>query len=90
MEQIKFNINHSVKVKVTEYGYEVWLAHENKFVQFSGTIKSVTIEELKAKQDEDGYTKFQLWDMMSIFGPKMTMGFENPIDTNIILLPEKY
>lgn len=90
MEQIKFNINHSVKVKVTEYGYEVWLTHENKFVQFSGTIKTVTIEELKAKQDEDGYTKFQLWDMMSIFGPKMTMGFENLIDTNIILLPEKY
>jgi len=90
MEQIKFNINHSVKVKVTEYGYEVWLAHENKFVHFSGTIKPVTIEELKAKQDEDGYTKFQLWDMMSIFGSKMQMGFKNPIDTNIILLPEKY
>ena len=90
MEQIKFNINHSVKVKVTEYGYEVWLAHQNKFVHFSGTIKSVTIEELKAKQGEEGYTKFQLWDIMSIFVAKMTMGFENPIDTNIILLPEKY
>ena len=90
MEQIKFNINHSVKVKVTEYGYEVWLAHENKFVHFSGTIKSVTIEQLKAKQDQDPQTKFELWDMMSIFGPKMRMGFENPIDTNISLLLDKY
>ena len=44
MEQIKFNINHSVKVKVTEYGYEVWLTHENKFVQFSGTIKPVLLK----------------------------------------------
>ena len=61
MERIKFNINHDVKVKVTEYGYEVWLAHENKFVHFSGTIKPVTIEELKTRQDEDGYTEFQMW-----------------------------
>jgi hypothetical protein len=31
MEQVKFNINHNVKVKVTEYGYEKWLEHENKY-----------------------------------------------------------
>ena len=90
MEQVKFNINHDVKVKVTDYGYEKWLEHENRFVQFSGTIKPTTLEELKSKADEDGYTKFQMWDMMSIFGSKMTMGFKNPIETNIILLPEKY
>jgi len=90
MEQVKFNINHNVKVKVTDYGYETWMQHENKYVHFSGTIKPVTLEELKAKADNDGYTKFQMWDMMSIFGSKMKMGFENPINPNIILLPEKY
>jgi len=90
MEQIKFNINDPVKVKVTEYGYEVWLEYSNQFVKYSPTYPVTTIEELKAKQDDDGYTEFQLWDMMSIFGSKMQMGFKNPIDTNIILLPEKY
>lgn len=90
MEQIKFNINHQVKVKVTDYGYDVWLEYSNQFAKYSPTYPIITIEELKANQDEDGYTEFQMWDMMSIFGPKMKMGLKNPIDTNIILLPEKY
>jgi hypothetical protein len=88
MKEIKFNINHQVKVKVTDYGYEAWLEHENRFVMYSSTYPITTIEELKAKVDTDGYTTFQMWDMMAIFGPKMSMGFKIPIDTNVILLPE--
>lgn len=89
MEEIKFNINDKVKVKITDMGYNIWLDWENQFIKFSSTIPVTTIEELKAKADKDGYTKFQMWDMMSIFGSHMNMGFENPIESNIILLSEK-
>jgi hypothetical protein len=85
MEQIKFNINNEVKVKITDIGYDIWLAYENKFTQYLPTYPITTIEELKAKADKDGYTEFQMWDMMSIFGSHMKMGFENPIETNIII-----
>ena len=89
MTEIKFNINHHVKVKVTEYGYEKWLEYVNQFVdEFPGSFKRRTIQELKSQEDEDGFVKFQAWDMMAIFGQYMSIGFKNPIDTNIIILTE--
>lgn len=87
MIEIKYNINHHVKVKITKYGYEKWLEYLNQFSdEFPGTFKRTTLEELKTKEDNDGWVKFQMWDMMSIFGQYMQVGFKNPIDTNIIIL----
>ena len=68
----KFNVNHYVKVKLTEYGKDVF--------------KRKSYFKLK-KEDEDGYTEFQLWDFMSIFGSEMRITLQNmPFDTNIIFV----
>ena len=80
-----FNINHEVKVRVTEKGYQVWLEHSNQFVKYSSSAKSTTLEELKSKEDEGGWVEFQMWDMMNIFGRHMVMGFDNVIDPNILI-----
>lgn len=87
-QPINFNLNWSVKVKVTELGYKQWLDHENRFCEFSAQIEEKELKHLKEREDEDGYVTFQLWVLMEIFGRHMGMGFKNPIDTNIILLPE--
>lgn len=89
MKAIKFNINHSVKVKVTEYGYQVWLNHINRFCEFSPQIEKIELEHLHEKEDEDGYVTFQLWVLMETFGAHMSMGFKNVIETDIIFLPEE-
>jgi len=88
MKEINFNLNWEVKVKVTELGYKQWLDHENRFCEFSAQIEEKELKHLKEKEDKDGYVTFQLWELMEIFGHHMRMGFSNPIDTNIILLPE--
>lgn len=36
--------------------------------------------------EEDGWTKFQLWDLMSIFGPYLCNGCDLFFETNIELL----
>jgi len=88
MKEINFNLNWEVKVKVTESGYKQWLDHENRFCEFSAQIEEKELKHLKEKEDGDGYVTFQLWELMEIFGHHMGIGFNNPIDTNIILLPE--
>lgn len=85
---ITFNLNHSVKVKVTEYGYQVWKDHQNRFCEFSAQIEKTELVHLKEKEDKDGYVTFQLWVLMETFGSHMSMGFKNVIEPNIILLPE--
>ncbi len=81
----KFNINDDLFVKLTDYGYDIWLKY--KYFNYKGI--TTTIEKLKEKEDEDGYVRFQAWCFMEIFGTRMGMGFEQIIENNIILLSEK-
>lgn len=74
------NINDFVKVKLTEYGKDILREkHENlrkrlpKMWEYSGPIV-----------DEEGYTKFQMWDLMKTFGPYMQLGNPQiPFETEI-------
>ena len=34
-------------------------------------------------EDNDGWSKWQLWDLMNIFGPYMKMRCNNPFDLSI-------
>lgn len=86
MEQINFNINHHVKVKLTNYGYSIWVEHHNKYSTKPLTVESIL--KLKDREDEDGYLDFQMHELMNIFGGKISMGNKLCFDTNIILLPE--
>jgi hypothetical protein len=87
-QPIQFNINDKVKVKVTECGYKYWLDYENQFCEYLPSIQKMELKHLKEKEDTDGYVTFQLWVLMEIFGRHMKGGFDNPVGTNIILLPE--
>ena len=84
MEQIVFNMNEHVKVKLKIKGWETLLRWHNRFI-------TTTEEELKRtyKVDEDGYTKFQLWNLMQIFGNQFYMGNNNhPFDLNIVIMKD--
>lgn len=81
----KFNVNHYVKVKLTEYGIAILKQqHEelNDEMEMTG-VKG--FGNFKVDIDEDGYTKFQLHSLMNKFGHLTTNGQKIPFETEIII-----
>gem|GEM_PF-1734656 len=68
------NVNDTVKVKLTDLGREV---HKAYWEPFSAG------RYLPPKVDPDGFSDFQLWDLMATFGHKIRMGMDVPFETNI-------
>jgi hypothetical protein len=66
----QFNLNDDVKVKLTDHGRDL-LAKKRR---------------LTRQPDEAGYTKFQLWELMNIFGEHFYNGCSIPFEFNRILL----
>jgi hypothetical protein len=64
-----FNINGYVKVKLTTHGWDII----NKHSPYLGA----TIKE------KDGWSEWQLWHLMSIFGEHIYLGGKNPFETTI-------
>jgi hypothetical protein len=75
---MKFNINYYVRVKLNDHGRSI---HRKNFDKIF--LNHSTIEYRPPKEDEDGYSKFQLWDLMREFGEYMGLGLDNPFDTEI-------
>lgn len=81
---MKFNINSSVKVKLTEVGVkelkrqheELCNAHPNIDMKFTLTV------------DEEGYSTFQMYSLMHQLGHLCNLGGKLPFAT-IILIGDK-
>lgn len=73
------NLNSFVKVKLTDYGKQCYIEDPKKYYESP---------ELR-ETDDKGYTKFQLWDLMSIFGPYMMNGGKIVFEKVRILVNEK-
>jgi hypothetical protein len=67
-----FNINDHVWVKLTDHGGEVYRAH------FVG-------ENVPLLFGHEGYARFQMWQLMSIFGKAMYNGGPLVFETEIVL-----
>lgn len=79
---MKFNINNPVKVKLNNYGLEIHRLFYNSI--FIGNIQYE--KDYYPKIDENGYTKFQLGEIMQIFGPHIYHGGKVPFETEIELI----
>jgi hypothetical protein len=84
--KIKFNINWDVQVKLRDIGYETLLRYENRFR--SPQVDLTTLSSIKSREDENGYIKFHMWELMSIFGGKIYHDADLPFETTIFLIPE--
>ena len=87
MNEIKFNINHYVKVKITDYGYSVWVDDINSYSSEPLTTESIL--KLRDRADEYGYTGFQMHVLMNLFGKHLYLGNKICFNPNIIIIPEK-
>jgi len=79
MKRQYYNINSNVWVKLTPKGHDIY----KKF--WSEALKGSTIENAipVLHTDDRGWTEFQMWDLMCIFGPHLYNGCIVPFETNI-------
>lgn len=73
----KINLNDTIKVKLTPYGAEIY------YKQFDKLNKQYEKEICKPCMpmiDKDGYTKFQLWHFIELYGEHIGICKPNVID----------
>jgi hypothetical protein len=78
-----FNINDYVKAKLTDLGREIY------YHQYDETNKQYGREVIKPHYpdiDTDGYSTFQLWKLMTLYGDSMQIGFDVVFESEIILM----
>jgi hypothetical protein len=78
-----FNINDKVRVKLTDYGREVLKSDHELFWKSVGK----TMEYRPPKEDENGWSTWQLWSLMHYLGEHMFLGSKNVIETDIQFKP---
>ena len=85
----KFNINDFIKVKLTSFGKDVYYHQYDDWNKKYNLVVPITPMELKV--DEDGFTEFQLWDFMNIFGKYFFNGsVEQIMERNNIYFDDTY
>lgn len=85
MSDNKLNINSTVKVKLNERGIIELKRQRQELIDSWPRIK---LGEYKPNIDEDGYTRFQLHDLMNRLGHMCTLRFEPPFETDILIEDE--
>lgn len=74
---MRLNLNDNIKVKLTEHGKDIY------YHQYDRTNKLLGREVCKPSYpevDEDGYTTFQLWCFIELYGIHMGMALPNVIE----------
>lgn len=85
MPEIKINLNGFCKVKLTEAGKnELKRQSENLVGEFPHLKK--TFEYKEPVENSEGYSKWQMWNLMSTFGHLFYMGNRDlPFENNEII-----
>lgn len=81
-----FNINYTVKIRLTKYGKELLMKQWKDFWRSVGKLDENPYTP--PEEDENGYVEFQMWDLMRDFGSYCGLGYELPFET-VILIDEK-
>ena len=79
---LAFNVNHNVRVKLTDRGREI---HRENFDRFLQLCPAFPYPYRKPEEDAEGWSKWQMWDLMKEFGSHMNMGTPLPFETSIEL-----
>ena len=86
---MEFNINHYVKVKLTERGRKILKEQHEEFVRASPGISENMKIYKPQKEDDEGWSTWQMWDLMSTLGQHWYMGSIPPFETVIIIDQEE-
>lgn len=75
-EPIRINLNEPIKVKLTDWGKEIYYHQYDRINQIAGRK---ICEPKFPKVDGIGYTEFQLWCFIELYGEHMGMTMPNVI-----------
>lgn len=78
------NLNDTVKVKLTDLGKIIFYRQYDNLNQRAGRV---ICEPKLPDVDEEGYTSFQLWDFIQLYGGYIGMGRKNVIEPLDIICP---
>ena len=76
-EQLRINLNDTVKVKLTRLGKAIY---RHRYDQINACAGEEVISPMDPKEDEEGYTSFQLWDFIDLYGRHIRLGHINVIE----------
>jgi len=79
---MKFNINHKVRVRLTDAGRKILADARDNLCRSYPNIKGLSRYPL-ADEDAGGWSQWQLWDLMARFGPHMRLGGPMLFETTI-------
>lgn len=74
---IKINLNEIVKVKLTDLGKYIYF---HRFDAINAKAGETVIQPRWPKVDGNGYTSFQLWEFMAIYGEHLGLTMLNVIE----------
>ena len=75
-KQVKIHLNDSIKVKLTDHAKEIYY---HRFDHINEKYGRIMINPHYPKEDENGYTIFQLYQFINLYG-----GLINVVERNII------
>lgn len=76
-EPIRINLNEPIKVKLTDWGKEIYYHKYDRTNQIAGRE---ICKPRFPREDENGYTEFQLWCFIELYGMHMGMTLPNVIE----------
>ncbi len=76
-EPLSINLNEWIKVKLTDLGKEIYY---HRYDKLNKTYGREVLKPSLPSEDEDGYTRFQLWKFIQLYGAHIGMGAPNVID----------
>lgn len=79
MSMVPFNINENVRVRLKDRGHAILKARHDDLLRRWPQAS----DYVPPKVDADGWSQFQLWSLMEIFGPHMFLGGDPPFETTI-------
>lgn len=75
----KTNLNHYIKVKLNDYGKKIHHDYWKEICKDAGV-------PYELKVDEDGYSSFQIYEFMNIFGEHAYLGCKEFLETLDVLV----
>lgn len=81
-----FNVNHRVRVKLTDYGRALHMEEHMKFWRTTHLLN--ILNYVPPKEDAEGWSSWQLWNLMSVFGPHIAPARPLCFEPDIQLIQE--
>lgn len=70
----KLNLNSTIKFRLNDYGKDIYYHRYDDLIEFMKAKGCAPLERCFPQVDENGFTSFQLWEFMAIYGKHSGMG----------------